>query len=182
MSESTVLTIRKHADQTGQQRVVRFDCDTGEKKLVNPATPGDAHESWPLAGISFADPAGNHADPPALTTISSGKLAEGLAEGWATATGARPVVRPAGPTMEDWNSGQTGQPHMFMHYDTVTFHTLDGDFTYNVTHQPDKYADHDEATYEIAAFDADDTTEVTPEIYEAGATRVDDYYTLALEG
>jgi hypothetical protein len=191
MSKSAVLTIRKHADKTTQTRHTRFYEVTDEngkvigveKRLVNPDTAGDEHEAWPLVGVSFANPDdGSRADPPKLTTINTQKITEGISEGWVTAEGANPVVRPAGPTMDTWHSTQTGQPHIFMHYDRLTFHTLDGDFTYKVTHQPDKYADHAEATYEIKAFKSDDKTKVTPEIYEAGATRVDHFYVIELEG
>lgn len=171
MAENTVLRLRKHADKTTGTRVVKYDPDTGEKKLVNPATPGDDHEAWPFAGVSFASENGEAGEPPAVTTISPDKISEGVSEGWASTEGGTPVVRPAGPTQADWNSGQTGQPHLFMHYDKVTFHTLDGDVTYRVTHQPDKYA-----------ADGDDETPVTEDVYADGATRVDHFYRLELEG
>lgn len=189
MSDHAVLTLRKHADKTTGTRVVRYVVTTdedgnerAEKRLVNPATPGNEHEAWPLAGVSFCEISGETCDPPGLTSITSDRISEGVAEGWVTTEGATPVVRPAGASQDAWNSTQTGQPHLFIHYDHITFHTLEGDFTYRVVHQPDKYADHGQATYEIAAFDADDDTPVTPEVYEAGATRVDHFYVIELEG
>lgn len=182
MSEHQVLVLRKHADKATQTRVVKYDCDTGERKLVNPATPGDDNEPWPLAGVSFCEQNGETCEPPALTTITPRKVSEGVAEGWITTEGAIPVVRPAGATQDVWESTQTGEPHLFIHYDSITFHTIEGDFTYRVTHQPDKYADHSQATYETEEFDADDDTPVTPEVYEAGATRVDHFYVIELEG
>ena len=191
MSDSAVLTIRKYADKTGRRVTRYFEVHDEDgvvvgvdKRLVNPDTPGDEHEAWPLDGISFCEPSGDTCEPPALTSISTHKAAEGLAEGWLTATGATPVVRPAGPTMDDWNSttgDKAGSPHVFVHYDTLTFHTREGDFTYKVTHQPDKYADHTEATYDADIGETDDDTPVTPDIYEAGATRVDHFYVLQLE-
>ena len=157
------LVIRKHADTRGQERVVRYDPETGEKRLVNPATPGDDHEPWPLLGITLEA-------APQETTISTTLLAEGVAAGWITAENQRAVVRPAGATQDVLFSGQTGQPHMFVHCDRVIFHTLDGHVAYRVTHQPDKYA----AT-------GDDDTPVTPEVYAAGETRVDHFYRLTKE-
>lgn len=157
------LVIRKHADTRGQQRLVRFDPVTGEKKLVNPATPGEDHEPWPLLGITLEK-------APDLTTATTQLVAQGIAEGWLTAENQRPVVRPAGPTQDVLASTHTGQPHLFVHCDRIVFHTLDGDIAYRVTHQPDKYA----AT-------GDDDTPVTPEVYAAGATRVDHFYRLTKE-
>lgn len=170
------LRIRKHPDTRGQERVVRFDPVTGEKKLVNPATPGEDHEPWPLLGITLEA-------APELTTAPTQLVAQGTAEGWLTAEGQRPVVRPAGPTQDILASSHTGQPHIFIHVDRLIFHTLDGDVAYRVVHQPDKYADHGEATYpeQVDPFDADDDTPVTPEIYAAGATRVDHFYGLEKE-
>jgi hypothetical protein len=51
----------------------------------------------------------------------------------------------------------------------VVFHFLDGDVRYEVTHQPDKYADP-----------GDDETPVTEKVYKAGKTRVDHFYGLKL--
>lgn len=156
------LRIRKHADTSGGERIRRFDPVTGERKLVNPATPGSDHEPWPLAGVTIE----HMSDEARLSTTF---VADGIREGWITGVNAQPVVRPAGPEQHVWNSGQSGQPHVFMHYDALVFHTLDGDVTFKVTHQPDKYADTAEA---------DDKTPVTPETYAAGATRVDWFYTV----
>lgn len=170
------LLIRRVADMSSGARLVRFDPETGERKLVNPATPGEAHEPWPLAGVVLED-------APEETVISTGYVARGIAEGWIEGVNARPVVRPAGPTHVDWHSGVTGQPHVFVHYDALIFHTLDGDVTYRVVHQPDKYADHAEATdpEAVEPFEADDETPVTPEAYAAGATRVDHFYGIEKE-
>lgn len=170
------LVVRKHADKSTGERVVRFDPVTGEKKLVNPATPGDDHEPWPLAGITLEV-------APERTTVTTQLVAQGISEGWLTAEGQRPVVRPAGPTQDILASSHTGQPHLFVHADRLVFHTLTGDVAYRVVHQPDKYADHDQATWpdQVDAFAGDDDTPVTPEIYAAGATRVDHFYGLVKE-
>ena len=155
------MRLRKHADTFTGERIVRFDPVTGAKKLVNPATPGTDHEPWPLAGISI------ESMPNGEAHLSTTLVAEGVRDGWITGTGERPVVRPAGPEQHVWNSGHTGQPHLFMHYDSLVFHALDGDVEFTVTHQPDKYA-----------AEGDDATPVTPEAYAAGATRVDHFYTV----
>ena len=143
------------------------------RKRADRSAGGEMPEGgWPLAGISIVDSEHNKtAEPPAETSISPSKIAEGVKEGWLTVTNARPVVRPAGPTMDDWQSSQNGQPHVFMHYDSITFHTIEGDVTYKVVHQADKYVDSD-----------DDTEKVTKAKYAEGNTRVDHFYLLELEG
>lgn len=167
-----ILRIRKLADKSNGERVIRYDPVTGDKKLVNPATPGEEHEPWPLAGIDFVDENGQPTDPPQETSISTSKVSEGISEGWLTREGERPVVRPAGRTQGEWNSTHSGAPHTFLHADTLVFHAAVGDVRYRVTHQPDKYVDTDWA---------DDETPVSPELYAAGNTRVDHFYGLELE-
>lgn len=156
-SDTSVLRIRKHADKSGSRL---------------------ADGAWPLAGMSFED------GPPDATTINVDKVNEGISEGWITAEGGVPVVRPAGPTPDVWVSTHTGSPHFFMHYERLVFHSREGDVAYAVTHQPDKYADHAHATHpdQVDAFDADDDTPVTEKVYAAGATRVDHFYGLEREG
>jgi len=161
----TPLTVRKLADRSTGTREVRFDPVTGLKKLVNPATPGEEHEPWPLMGVEVVG------DVPAATRVPTRWVARGISEGWLQGIGGNPVVRPAGPAQTDWNSSQTGAPHMFMHYDRIVIKAVTGDVVYRVTHQPDKYV----------ADGADDAS-VTPELYAAGETRVDHFYDLVLEG
>jgi len=168
------LAIRRHADTSGQERVVRYDPETGAKRLVNPATPGDDHEPWPLLGITLEA-------APELTTLPTQLVAQGTSEGWLTAENQRPVVRPAGPTQDVLASSHTGQPHVFVHCDRIVFHTLDGDVAYRVVHQPDKYADGTQANDGPIDGSYDDDTPVTPELYAAGATRVDHFYGLEKE-
>lgn len=161
------LRLRKHADKSTGTRIPKYDPNTGEKRLVNPDTPGDAHEPWPLLGVSIANGDG----PPKRITLTPSKIAEGVAEGWITVEGGTPVVRAAGPTPDVWASSHTGQPHTFIHYDSITLRTLDGDFAYKVVHQPDKY---------VASANPKD--KVTRAAYESGNTRVDNFYVLELEG
>jgi len=128
----------------------------------------------PLLGIRL-EPA------PEAARVPDNVILQGASEGWITLEGAKPVMRPAGPTPDDWVSSHTGQPHVFMQADAVIFHTVDGDIRYKVTHNPDKYADHDEATWEIRKFKGGDDVKVTREMYEAGATRVDHFFDLVKE-
>lgn len=123
--------------------------------------------SWPLAGVTI------QLDKSGTGLMTTEMLAAGKAEGWISTTGDRVVVRPAGPPDEPMRA-----THTFIHYDTITFHTLDGDVEFKVTHQPDKYADYDQASDPDAVkkFTADDNTPVTDEMYAAGATRVDHFY------
>lgn len=159
-----MLTVRKLADTSTGTRVTRFDPVTGEKKLVNPATPGDDHEPWPLAGIRI------EGDAPRTTRVPTSWVSNGIAERWIEGVNGRPVVRPAGPTPDVWNSSQTGAPHLFMHYDALVLKTVDGDVRYRVVHQPDKYTDGD-----------DPAEPATAEAYAQGRTRVDWFYDLELE-
>jgi hypothetical protein len=117
-------------------------------------------EPWPLHGVAF------EGDPPAVTSAGESWIAEAIREGWATGVGERVVHRPGGPADNVW-----AKTHTFRHYAAIEFHTVDGVVEYRVTHQPDKYADP-----------GDDTTPVTTGAYEAGATRVDHFYRLELEG
>lgn len=127
----------------------------------------------PLAGVRLED-------APDVVRVSTKVVAAGVAEGWVTLVGERVVHRPSGPAADPW-----GAPaHTFRHADAVVFHTLDGDVTYRVTHQPDKYADYGQATFPdaVGEFTGDDDTPVTSEVYAAGATRVDWFYDMEKEG
>ena len=151
-----LLRIRKVADTTTGERVVRFDQLTGERLLVDPSD--GAVRAWPLAGVRV------EGGPPAETSVGTSYVAEAIREGWIVGEGERVVHRPGGPDGNRW-----AKTHTFVHYDALTLRTLDGDVRYRVTHQPDKYADP-----------GDDDTPVTDEAYAAGATRVDHFYGLAL--
>lgn len=159
----TMLRVRKLADKSTGTRVVRFDPETGERKLVNPDTPGDSHEPWPLLGVQF------EGEAPQETKVPTKYVEAAIAEGWMERVNERPVVRPAGPRQNVWSSTHNGTPHTFIHCDQIIFHMVEGDYTYEVVHQPDKY---------LADGHDDDT--VTPEEYAAGNTRVDHWYGLEL--
>lgn len=171
------LVIRRVPDKSDGERVVRFDPETGARKLVNPATPGDDHEPWPLAGVIFEQ------DPPDKMNLPAKTVARGVAEGWIERVNSRPVLRPAGPNMETYESSQTGTPHTFFHCDEIVLKPMDGQAVrYRVVHQPDKYA---VVGRELVSEDKglvrdviDPEAKVTPEIYASGLTRVDNYYGL----
>lgn len=137
----SALQIRKLADKSGSRR------DDG---------------SWPALGLVAFE-----GEAPKSTIVPTTFIERGLAEGWLEAEGGTPVVRPAGPTQDVWTSSHTGTPHVFVHYDALTFKTPDGPIRYKVDHQPDKYVDG-----------GSDTQKVTKEIYAEGRTRVDHFYGL----
>jgi len=164
--------LRKLADKTSEQRNKVYDPETGEKKLVNPATPGDDHEAWPLAGVEFVG------EPPARATVSTKVVLAGWDEGWIELENSRPEHRPGGPA----GARQWKVTHTFIHADTIVVKTVHGDVRYTVVHQPDKYVvvdrvEHRKYTEEVIDPDAP----VTLEVYEAGDTRVDNFYKLELE-
>jgi hypothetical protein len=151
------LTIRKRADKSeGRREMVVVD---GRRRLVNPDTPGDDHEPWPLAGVAVVG------DLPDEVGLSTQFVAQGIAEGWISGEEIDVVHRPGGPADNQW-----AVTHTFVHYNKLTFDFEAGAAVYKVTHQPDKYV-----------AEGTDKTKVTPEIYAAGETRVDKFYTLKLQ-
>lgn len=153
------LVIRKHADTSEGIRIPKWDPNTGERRLVNPASLGDEHEPWPLLGIEIIGGA------PAECRIPMSTIQQGMTEGWISVEGERAVVRPAGPVESPLSLW-----HTFLHCDSLTIHTVEGDAPYAVTHLPDKYA-----------AEGDDATSVTGEMYAAGETRVDFFFELQLQ-
>lgn len=129
MSEFEILTIRKLADKTGQERIKKFDPETGEPKLVNPATPGDDHESWPLLGVTI------EGDPPRRTTAGMTWVNAAISEGWLKRVNESAVVRPGGSQDSPWSPA-----HTFIHAEVLVIDDYDrGPVAYRVTRQPDKY-------------------------------------------
>jgi hypothetical protein len=126
------LAIRKLADKSESVRITRFDPDTGERKLVNPTTPGEDHEPWPLLGIRVEE-------APEYTRLSTKFVQLGKQEGWIEVENERPAFRPGGPANDPWRADKV---HTFLHVDTIIFKTLDGDVRYEPfgdRGQPDKY-------------------------------------------
>lgn len=130
------LRVRKLADTTDGERVVRHHPITGEKMLVRPETvahPEFTYETmqadpWPLAGLAI------EGDPPERCFVGNRFVDKAIAEGWATLEGARLVHRPAGPPDAPWNT-----THTFRHGDTFVLHTVDGDLRYRILENPDKW-------------------------------------------
>jgi hypothetical protein len=157
------LHIRKLADTSSGTRVKRFNQDTGEPYLLNPET-GQA-EPWPLLGVEVVG------DAPQVTRVPTSWVTRGVAEGWLELVNGRMEHRPGGPPEDPWKV-----THSFQHADAIRFKTVDGEpeVVYNVTHQPDKYADDGDGL-------SDDVTPVTDQMYREGNTRVDWFYDLALD-
>jgi hypothetical protein len=166
------LTIRKLRREDGKPRIPGWDPLTGEKTLIDPTTLRPS--PYELEGV---EPEG---EVPDRFTVPMKLLQAWRAEGWVSCEPpeGRVVHRPGGPPEDPWRI-----THTFLHYDRVTLGFLSDPIAATVTHQPDKYADHSEATYpdQLEAFDADDDTSVTSDIYAAGATRIDWFYTLERE-
>lgn len=116
-------------------------------------------EPWPLAGVQVTS-------APKLARIPTSFVDRGRNEGWITVEGETVVHRPGGPPANLFSV-----VHTFKHARTIVLHATDGDVRYRVTHQPDKYVDG-----------GPDDEAVTPEIYNAGATRVDWFYDAEREG
>ncbi len=149
--------VRLLADYTDTSpRAVRYHPVTGQAYLADPAT-GDPNP-WPLAGMEFVG------EPPAHTRVPHRWVYKGIAEGWITAAGERPVHRPGGPPDDPWRL-----THTFRHFDTLTFNTVGGPVHYRVARNPDKYVTG-----------APDDAPVTPDIYAAGQTDVTWVYDLDL--
>lgn len=99
-----------------------------DRILFNPETPDLEHEGWPLAGVEFAG------DIPVRTSTSQNYLKQAEAEGWVTLYGKKVVHRPGGPQHDPWST-----THTFVQCERVVFHTVDGDITYRVVENPDKW-------------------------------------------
>lgn len=161
------LTIRKHRVEDHRPRIAGYDPLSGEKTLINPLT----YEPMPyeLAGVDI------EGELPERFTVPTKLLATWRAEGWVTVDPpeGRPAHRPGGPPEDPWRVA-----HTFIHYDQATFNFLSGPVTARVIHQPDKYADYSQASLpdRIEPFEADDDTPVDPDLYAAGATRIDWVY------
>lgn len=125
----TGFVIRKLADKSSGVRESRWNPETGEKYLYNPATPGFDHEAWPLLGVQIED-------PPKHARLPTSSLSLWRSEGWAEVEGARLVVRSGGPPADPWRGTSA---HVFEHCDFVILHTVDGDLRYEVVENPDKW-------------------------------------------
>lgn len=126
------LVVRKLADKSTETRYERYDPESGEKKLVNPATPGEDHEPWPLLGVHFADTTGAKAAAPRVIQVPMKYVTR---EPWIEMVNATAKVVPAGPPEDPWKT----EPHTFLQCDALILHTVDGDVRYRVLRNPGKY-------------------------------------------
>ncbi len=166
------LRIRKLADTSTGTRIDRFDPVTGARKLVDPSTPGEDHEPWPLAGVRI------EGDTPKSARLSTGLVQNGMHEGWITLEGSEPVHRPGGPPSNPWRV-----THTFLHAEAIVIDTVDGPVRYRVVRQPDKYAvkDYKNGSYDELVPVVDDKAEVTDEVYANGDTDISWFYDVKLE-
>jgi hypothetical protein len=171
MPDLTSLEIRKIADKSDGERVVRFHPESGNRYLADPETLQP--KPWPLAGIELRN-------LPKQTQISQSFAQSGIAEGWLELRDLQLVHRPGGPPEDPWRV-----THTFFHADAVVFKTVNGDVVYKVQRQPDKYALHGvEVLNEETGTErrvVHPTKKVTPEAYANGETEVAWYYILKLE-
>lgn len=130
------------------------------RKLADRTGEPDKNGTWPLAGVVI------EGQPPKACRVSQSFVMQAKAEGWVEVEGEEIVHRPGGPANNEW-----AVTHTFVHASVIVFKTTDGDIRYRVSHQPDKYVEG-----------GSDRDEVTPEIYAAGATRVDWFFDLELAG
>ena len=87
----------------------------------------DAEGIRPFLGIRISS-------PPKRTSMSTSYVNTAVREGWLTLVKESLAHRPGGTTNNPWAT-----THTFIHAQKLVFSTLDGDITYRVTAQPDKY-------------------------------------------
>jgi hypothetical protein len=132
-----VLEVRLLADKSTGTRVPMYDQVTGEKKLVNPETPGNDHEPWPLKGMELKEALENPVVPMSW-------VRRGVREGWIEVLGEDVVHAPGGPENDPW-----AVTHTFYQGDTVVLHTTTGDVVYDVLRSPGKVDGEVLWTYEL---------------------------------
>lgn len=134
------LSIRKLADPDAE-RTKLFDPLTGEAILLEPADAEVLAEQLrpilesvtpsprPFLGIKV------EGEAPRRAKLPVSFVTRGVAEGWIETEGGEVVHRSSGPPEDPW-----GPPaHSFMHYDSITLKTVDGDVRYRVVENPDKW-------------------------------------------
>lgn len=131
---------RKLADQS-VERIKIFDPFTGEPVLMEPVEAEELIREirpvWlkakssprPLVGMKI------EGEMPDTLVLSTSFIAKGKSEGWIEVEGGTRVHRSSGPKSDPWGN----PPHTFIHYDRITIKTVDGDFSFKVVEQPDKW-------------------------------------------
>ena len=137
MSESLQgFRVRKLADKSEGVREKRYDPETGDSYLVDPAEwsledrETWVNTPWPSLGVVV------EGELPQKTALNTGFVNKAVSEGWAELEGKNVVHRPGGPEDDPWRS-----THTFVQADSITFKFADGDVKYNVTQNPDKWPD-----------------------------------------
>lgn len=139
------LRLRKLADQTDGDRVPVTHPLTGEKALYTPedaaklaerlasAFEGIEPTPYPFLGLAIDNDDGAPED----TFLTTRLVARGRAEGWLSTSPdeGELVVRSAGPKENAWGA----PPHTFIHYTSITLHTVHGEYVYDVVENPDKW-------------------------------------------
>jgi hypothetical protein len=151
---------------------IRLRADRSDPSAQAAELPGAPPGTWPLLGVEAVDLFQRPVPWPQRVRVAEGAVQRWISQGAASGESHEVVTRPAGTAADPWAPTPTAPtPHIFHQYERITFKGMDGDVTYRVTHQPDKYA-----------AEGDDSTPVTDELYAAGDTRVDWFYDLELEG
>lgn len=126
--------VRKLADKSSGVREKRFDPQTGDPYLVDPAE-WDADDPsthvakpWPSLGVVV------EGELPKKTALNTGFVNKAVSEGWAELEGRSIVHRPGGPPEDPWRV-----THTFVQADAIVFHFADKDVKYNVVESPDKF-------------------------------------------
>lgn len=117
------MKIKKIADKS-VERLVRFDPETGRRKLIDPETGKESPR--PLVGVMLLDYGERE-------TISTKLVQQGIAEGWIEGRGEEVRHAPAGPPEHPWK-----RTHTFVCYEQLVFHTLEGDIVFSVAQNPCK--------------------------------------------
>jgi hypothetical protein len=108
----------------------------------------------------------NHVgEPTAYAEVATRVVTDGIAQGYIVGEDEQVVHRPGGPPHDPWRI-----THTFRHFS----HLVIAGVRYVVIHQPDKYADPGDDDTPVGEPDGD--------IYSTGATRVDWFYGIELEG
>ena len=139
------LRVRKLADKS-EPREKMFDPATGDPILMTPEDAEKLREKLhtirdlfvetprPFAGLQI------EGKPPRRVKMPTTWVARGISEGWLKGKGKKLVHRSAGPPGNPWASS-----HTFVHYETITLRTVDGDVVYKIRQNPDKWPDKKEA-------------------------------------
>jgi hypothetical protein len=132
-----MLQIIKHADTSSGRRVSKIvqvdELEDGspvyEKRLVNPDTPGDDHEPWPLDRVELVG------DAPKDHNFADSFVARASQDGYLEFTKPRVVSTEVDGKAYERNPVVTG--------DEIVLHLASGDLRYKVVEHPGRYREDD---------------------------------------